>query len=352
MRIALVSTPFAAVPPRGYGGTELVVAQLERGLAAAGHQVTLFATGDSGGADVRWVYERPVWPIDARAELVHCRAAAHAIARGRFDVVHAHAPQLLRWERLLGAPLVHTLHHARDERLLTLYRDHPGVRYVAISRRQAQLVPELSCSVIHHGLDPGSFPAGAGEGGFALFLGRLSHSKGLDLAVRAAAEAGLELVVAGAVHGEPDDPPTWREQVAEMLSRPGVRAVGPVAGRVKRELLGGARALLMPIRWEEPFGLVMIEAMLSGTPVVATRRGAAPEVVEDGSTGFLVEGEDELGPALRRTAAIDRAACRRRARERFGAARMVDDHLRLYRAVAAARALAAAGAPAAAEEGG
>jgi glycosyltransferase involved in cell wall biosynthesis len=352
MRIALVSTPFASVPPRGYGGTELVVAELERGLVAAGHDVTLFATGDSEGADVRSVYERPVWPIHPRAELLHCRAAAHTIARERFDVVHAHAAALLRWERRLGAPLVHTLHHARDERLLGLYVRHPGVRYVAISRRQAELAPELACTVIHHGLDPAAFPAGAGEGDFALFLGRLSHCKGLDLAVRAASEAGVELVVAGAVHQEPDEPPGWREQVAALLARPGVRAVGPVGGHVKRELLCGARALVMPIRWEEPFGLVMIEAMLSGTPVVAPRRGAAPEVVEDGTTGFLVDGDDGLGPALRRAREIDRVACRRRARERFGALRMVDEHVRLYRAAVASRTRSAAAAPAGVEERG
>jgi glycosyltransferase involved in cell wall biosynthesis len=333
-----VSTPFASVPPRGYGGTELVVAELERGLVAAGHEVTLFATGDSEGADVRWVYERPVWPIDPRAELEHCRAAAHAIARGRFDLVHAHAPALLRWERLLGAPVVHTLHHARDERLLQIYVRHPGVHYVAISRRQAELVPELACEVIHHGLDPDAFPAGEGQGGHVLFLGRLSHCKGLDRAVRAAADAGLELVVAGAVHPEPDDPPGWSEQVRALLARRGVRSVGPVGGEAKRELLAGARALVMPIRWEEPFGLVMIEAMLCGTPVVATRLGAAPEIVEDGRTGFLVDGDDALGPALRRAAALDRSRCRRRARERFGAARMVADHERLYRAATGARA--------------
>jgi glycosyltransferase involved in cell wall biosynthesis len=299
------------------------------------------------------VYERPVWPIDPLAELEHCRAAAHAIARGRFDVVHTHAPALLRWERLLGAPMIHTMHHARDEGLLQRYVQRPGVHYVAISRRQAQLVPELAgVTVIHHGLDPAAFPAGEGEGGYAFFLGRLSHSKGLDRAVRGAADAGVELVVAGAVHAEPDDPPGWREEVARLLARPGVRAVGPVEGRVKRELLGGARALVLPIRWEEPFGLVMIEAMLSGTPVVATRRGAAPEIVEDGRTGFLVDGDDELGPALRRAADLDRRACRRRASERFGAARMVEEHLRLYQAVAASRPRSADAAAAGAGERG
>jgi len=352
MRIALVSTPFAAVPPRGYGGTELIVAELSRGLSGAGHDVTLFATGDSEGADVRWVYERPVWPPDPAAELEHCRAVAHAIERGGFDVVHGHAGALLRWERQLDAPLVHTLHHARDERLLALYRRHPRVRYVAISRRQAGLVPELSCSVIHHGLDVGAFPAGAGAGDFALFLGRLSYCKGLDLAVRAAEQAGMELVVAGAVHGEPDDPPRWREEVEALRGRPGVRMVGSVGGSVKLELLCGARALVIPIRWEEPFGLVMIEAMLCGTPVVASRRGAAPEIVEDGITGFLVDDDDGLGPALARAASIDRARCRRRARERFDAARMVEDYLRVYRGAMASRGLGAAAPAAAAEERG
>jgi glycosyltransferase involved in cell wall biosynthesis len=336
VRIALVSTPFVAVPPRAYGGTELVIHELARGLGRAGHQVTLFATGDSDGRDVRWLYERPVWPPDHRAGRRHCRASAREIASEGFDLVHAHASSFVEFADALDVPVVHTMHHARDEALLGQYLEHPSVRYVAISGRQAALVPELECAVIHHGLDPASMTLGRGEGGYALFLGRLSWAKGPDLAVRAAREAGFELVVAGQAHAEPDDPPGWRRDLDRVLASPGVRRVGGVGGERKRRLLGGARALLMPIRWEEPFGLVQIEAMFCGTPVVALRRGAAPEIVEDGVTGFLVDDPAALAEALRRAAALDRDACRRRAIERFSTARMLRDHLRVYHAACAA----------------
>ena len=346
MRIALVSTPHVAVPPRAYGGTELVVHELARGLARAGHDVTLFATGDSEGADVRWIYERAVWPPAPGPEAAHCREAARVIAREGFDLVHAHSPSMLDHAEALGAPLVYTLHHVRTEGLLAKYLAHPRVEYVAISARQAQLHPELQCHVVHHGLDPEAHPLGAGEGGHALFIGRLAWCKAPDVAAEAARLAGVELVIAGNVHAEPDDPPGWPEELARVLASPGVRRAGPVGGERKRRLLAGARALLMPIRWEEPFGLVMIEAMLSGTPVVAFPTGAAPEIVEEGLTGFLVKDAEEMAAALRRAGSLDREACRRRARARFSSSRMVRDHLRVYHAALSAPA----GGPALAEE--
>jgi glycosyltransferase involved in cell wall biosynthesis len=348
VRIALVSTPFVAVPPRAYGGTELVVHELARGLARAGHDVTLFATGDSEGADVRWLFERPVWPPEAAAERLHCRAAAREIRREGFDLVHGHAAALVALSDELDAPLVHTIHHHRDERLLRAYLAHPRVEYVSISARQAQLTPELPSHVVHHGLDPERHPLGRGEGGFALFLGRLNWCKAPDLAIEAARRAGVELVVGGARHEEPEDPPGWWGALERALAGPGVRHLGPVGGHLKQRLLGAARALLMPIRWEEPFGLVMIEAMLSGTPVVTFPRGAAAEIVEEGVTGFLVEDAAGMADALRRAGDLDRERCRRRARERFSASRMVADHLRVYHAALAAapwRGLEPAGEP-------
>ena len=338
VRIALVSTPFVAVPPHGYGGTELVVHELARGLTAAGHQVTLFATGDSRGPDVRFVYPRPVWPPDGQAELRHCTTAARDIARESFDVVHAHAPAMLPLAGSLGAPLVYTLHHAHDEHLTRAYLAHPEVGYVAISARQAQLEPELACHVVHHGLDTSRYPAGRGTRDDAVFLGRLVPCKGPDLAVAAARRAGLPIRLAGDVHA-PDTTPAWQATLAAALARPGVVRLGSVSGDRKLELLGGARALLMPLRWEEPFGLVMIEAMLCGTPVIAFPRGAAPEIVEEGWTGYLVGDEEEMAAVLAGLGRFDRDACRRRAQARFSARRMVRDYERLYLAAAAVAGL-------------
>ncbi len=335
MRIAIVSTPFAAVPPRGYGGTELVVHHLARGLSRAGHDVVLFATGDSEGDDVRWIYAAPEWPPNEDADLRHSSAAARAIAAERFDVVHAHTPAfLVAAGRRLGVPIVYTIHHARDDRLVRLYAARPDVQYVAISRRQAELIPEVSCAVVHHGIDVTAAGRG-GTGDYVLFLGRLSPCKGPDLAVRAADAARMHLVVAGRFHDEPDTPRGWRERMTPLLQQSHVRAIGAVAGDYKDRLLERARALLAPIRWEEPFGLTLIEAMLHGTPVVTTARGAAPEVVDDGVTGVLVEHEEELPEALRRAIRIDREGCRRRARARFGAGPMVEAYTRIYRAVEA-----------------
>jgi glycosyltransferase involved in cell wall biosynthesis len=343
MRIAVVSTPFVAVPPRGYGGTELVVHELVRGLSAAGHDVTLFATGDSRARDLRYVYSAPVWPPDRRAELRHCAAAARAIAGERFDLVHAHTPAMLSFADELGAPLVYTIHHARDDRLTQAYRRRPFVRYVAISARQAELVPELACEVIHHGLDPERHPLGHGEGDYALFLGRLSPVKAPELAIAAARAANVAIRLAGELHVD-DATPGWKVELSAALAQPGVLHVGPVSGERKMRLLGGARALLMPLRWEEPFGLVMIEAMMCGTPVVAFPRGAALEIVDEGITGFLVGDLAEMAAALARLDAFDRVACRRRAQARFGSARMVRAYERVYARAGATAQLAAGGA--------
>jgi glycosyltransferase involved in cell wall biosynthesis len=337
VRIALVSTPFVSVPPRGYGGTELIVGELQRGLIQSGHEVTLFATGDSEGPDVRYLYERSVWPPTLHAEVAHSRFVAQEIARGGYDVVHSHLSSVVDEARGLGAPLVHTIHHCHDTRLTRLYQSAPDVRYVAISRRQAAMERTLRCDVVHHGLRVDAFPEGHGRGGYALFLGRLAWCKAPDMAAEAARSAGVELVVAGALHDEPTDPPDWHERMQEMLSRGGVRHVGGVGGDRKLSIVGSAAALLMPLRWEEPFGLVMIEAMLCGTPVIAFRRGAAPEIVEDGVTGFLVDDVEGMADALGRVRELDRAACRRRARARFSASRMVRDYLAVYRAALTAQ---------------
>ena len=330
----MVSTPFVAVPPRGYGGTELVVFELVRGLEACGHEVTLFATGDSSARDLRYVYRDPVWPPEPDAEVYHCAAAARSIARGRFDVVHAHAASMLTLPGDLGAPLVYTVHHDHQERLTNLYLRRPATHFVAISRRQAELERPLACRVVHHGLDPARYPAGDGAGGYALFLGRLSPGKGPDAAIAAARAAGLPIHVAGEIH-RADGGAGWAERLATALAGPGVFHVGQVGGERKAKLLGGARALLMPLRWEEPFGLVMIEAMLSGTPVIAFPRGAAPELVEHGVTGFIAGDVEEMAAILAQLARFDRAACRRRAQARFGAARMVRDYLSVYSLAAA-----------------
>lgn len=336
MRIALVSTPFVAVPPPAYGGTELIVHALARGLEGAGHDVTVFATGDSQVARVRATYATPVWPPDPYAELVHCRFAAGEIARGDFDVVHAHVPAMLAFADALPAPLVYTRHHDANRALSRFYARVPGVTHVAISRRQAELDDPPPAHVVHHGLEPDTYPHAGPGGESAFFLGRLSWCKAPELAIEAARLAGVRIVVAGRPHDGDPCPPRWREEALEpALLAPHVRWLPQVDLAAKRRIFAGSRALLVPLRWEEPFGLVMIEALLAGCPVIAFPLGAAPEIVEDGVTGFLARTVPEMAAALRRATVLDRRRIQARARARFGADRMTADYLSVYRAALA-----------------
>jgi glycosyltransferase involved in cell wall biosynthesis len=336
VRIALVSTPFVRVPPPGYGGTELVVHALARALERAGHEVTVFATGDSRAPRLRWFFERAVWPPDPYAEVLHCRAVAREIARGGFDVVHAHAPAMLAFGDELGAPLVYTMHHVGPALSRFYAAVPPGPWRIAISARQAELARPPVDAVVHHGLDPGMYPEPGAGGDAAFFLGRLSWVKGPDVAVEAARRAGLPIVVAGDDHGEDEAPPRWREDaLAPALRAPGVTRIRRADLAAKRRIFARARALLAPIRWEEPFGLVMIEALLAGCPVIAFPRGAVPEIVEDGETGFLVETAAEMAWALRAAARLDRGAIQARARSRFSADRMAADYVSVYLAAGA-----------------
>ena len=335
MRIALISTCAVAVPPPAYGGTELIIAELAKMLPRLGHEVTVFATGDSKPeAALRYCFATPVWPPDEAAELRHCVFAAEYIGSHprAFDVVHAHQAQSLRLLAQQGVPLVATIHHVRVAELTEVYRRGSGVEYVAISRRQAELSPELHARVVHHGLDPDLYPAGAGDGGYCAFLGRLAPEKAPHLAIDAARLAGIPLKIGGVAHAP--DAAYFAQAVLPRLRRAGgsVQHLGQVSHSPKVELLRRSRALLFPIRWEEPFGLVMIESMLVGTPVIGFAAGAAPEVIEEGVTGYLVRTVDEMADRLRQLDSFDRVRCRARARERWSSLRMARGYEDVYRA--------------------
>ncbi len=349
MRIALISTPFVATPPRGYGGTELVVADLADGLVARGHQVTVFGTGDSHTtARHEWLYERAQWPPQPAAELQHSAWALHQIARaarrGRpYDVVHAHTAPVLACARLLRPRpvLVYTIHHERDETLSAFYRAFPRVHYVAISADQAareEPLPRLS--VVHHGLSAARYACRPTPQSFACFVGRFAPAKAPHLAIDAAAAAGLRIRIAGSVH--PTDREYGATVVAPRLRLPHVEYLGGIGIEQKAPLLRDARVTLVPLQWEEPFGLVMIEAMLSGCPVVAFPRGSAPELIEPGVTGFLVRDVQEMAELIRIGGPLDRfdrVRCRARAIERFSRTQMVDGYERVYARACARAAL-------------
>ncbi len=333
LRVGIIAPPWVPIPPPAYGGTEAMLDVLARGIESAGHEVRLFSTGDSTcPVSTAWIHSRApgINSGGPLAELHHIIAAYDELAD--CDVIHDHTlAGPLYAARFDGRVVVTTNHGPFDAAMTAVYRRvAERVPVVAISRHQASTAPEIPiAAVIHHGVDVAAFPNGTGDGGYALFLGRMNPDKGVDVAIRAARAAGVRLVIAAKLREEAEHA-YFRAEIAPLLGGD-VEYVGEVGGLEKLDLLAGAACLVNPIRWPEPFGLVMIEAQACGTPVIATRCGAAPELVCNGSTGFLCDGEDEVVSALRRVGEVDRAVCRTTAKERFSAERMVERHLALYR---------------------
>jgi glycosyltransferase involved in cell wall biosynthesis len=337
VRIAIIAPPWLSVPPKAYGGTESVLDILARGLDAAGHQVLLFATGDSTCPVPRsWEFDTAVGiaGFGPAAELRHA-IAGHAAAANFGEVIHDHtlSGPVYSLSRK-GPPVVTTNHGPFLSDLGPLYRavSHQ-VPVIAISHHQAASALGVNLAgVIHHGLEPASVPVGTGQGGYCLFLGRMSPTKGVHVAARVARSAGVPLRIAAKMV-EPSEK-EYFEAVIRPLLGSGVEYVGEVAGPAKLNLLGDAACLLNPINWPEPFGMVMIEAMATGTPVIATPLGAAPEIVEEAVTGFLRPDEPGLVRALTEIESLDRRACRARVENHFSAERMVAEHLRVYESLA------------------
>jgi glycosyltransferase involved in cell wall biosynthesis len=345
MRIAIIAPPWVPVPPPAYGGTEASLDALARGLVAAGHEVFLYATGDST-CPVRtgFTFERALGTVStgAASELAHVVGAYEAIVPWAPDIVHDHTLAGPVYAERFDLPVVTTNHGPFEGELRALYRVvGRTVPIVAISHRQAELAGDIPiAAVIHHGVDVDAYPAGEGEGGYALFLGRMSPDKGVHTAALVARDAGVPLRIAAKMR-EPSEHEYFATQVAPLLGD-GIEYLGEVDRFRKRELLAGARCLLNPIAWEEPFGIVMVEAMACGTPVVATPRGSVPELVEEGVTGFVRSSIDGLAAAVHAAGELDRTVIRKVAAERFSIERMVADHLALYRRAIARHAARAA----------
>lgn len=337
MRIAIIAPPWTPVPPLLYGGIELVVDRLAVGLQDIGHEVLLFTTGDSTcPVPRRWLLpEAEGMRIGVTVpELRHVMAAYDAVSG--FDVVHDHTVTgPVYAERFPGLPVVTTNHGPFNDELTDIYRRIAGrVPIVAISRSQRETVPDLPVArVIHHGLDAADFPFGDGSGGYALFLGRMAPDKGAHRAIEIAAKAGVPIKLAAKMR-EAWEVAYFEKEVAPLLG-PDATYLGEVSHEQKLELLAGARALLFPIRWAEPFGMVMLEAFACGTPVLAFPEGSVPEVVEHGRTGFLCSDEDDMAARLAQVGELDRRQCRAAVEGHFSVRRMVEDHVALYEETAA-----------------
>jgi glycosyltransferase involved in cell wall biosynthesis len=345
MRIAQVAPLFESVPPRGYGGTERVVSHLTEELVRRGHEVTLFASGDSQTrARLVPVVERAMRAErETRESLAVESSRELGLVFGRaaeFDVIHCHVDHLaFPFAGLTPTPVVHTIHGRLDlPFLVPLFRQFRGGHFVSISMAQRTPLAGLGvgwAATVYHGVPTEHYAFSPVDRGYLAFLGRLSPEKQPDLAIEIARRAGLPLKIAAKI--DPIDREYFERTVAPLLDDPLVEFVGEIGEADKSAFLGGARALLFPIDWPEPFGLVMIEAMACGTPVIARPCGSVPEVVVDGRTGFLASTLIDMVEGVKRLHEIDRAECRREVESRFSVERMTQDYETVYRRLAAQR---------------
>jgi glycosyltransferase involved in cell wall biosynthesis len=331
MRIALIAPPFISVPPVRYGGTELFVAHLAHGLQARGHDVVVYANGDSRvGCELRWRYRHADWPVkqpmaasiknsDHHAWAVH-DASLHA------DVLHINDAVAVPFTPFVDQPVVKTLHHPNEPLLSDLYVKYPAIQYVAISAAQGRGEPMPNVHVIHHGLDLDQYRTSRAKDEYVVFLGRMAPCKGAHNAIAAARRAGVRLKLAGEI--QPVFQTYWDQQVHPHLGG-AIEYVGEADLEKKNQLLSRARALLFPIEWEEPFGLAMIEAMACGTPVLAFAGGSVTEVVRDGVSGWICRDVADMADRIA-APAIPSASCRDWVATNFSIDRMVDRYLALY----------------------
>lgn len=331
MRIGLVAGPWIPIPPVTYGGTERVVDSLARGFAAAGHDVLLAAPTDSTCPVPRVPGMRPSVPDElnlTRSELSHVARAYEGLESA--DIIHDHTlAGPLYAHRPEQVPVVTTIHCRLEPEAADIYRAIArNAAVIAISHNQGSHAPDIPITrVIHHGMDLSSVPVGSGSGGYLCFVGRACPDKGLLEAVMIARQVGLPLRIAAKMR-QPDEVRFFRDVVQPMLG-PDDDVVDEVDDASKYRLMGEALAFLNPIQWPEPFGLVMIEALATGTPVIGTPAGSAPEIVEHGRTGYLGD-IGQLAGFVGMAGGISRVACRQAVEERFSEERMVGEHLRLY----------------------
>lgn len=335
MRIAQIAPLYESVPPRLYGGTERVVHYLTEELVRQGHRVTLFASGDSRtNARLISAYPRGLRldPVRPDPVAVHFLLLEAVFARVQeFDILHFHIDYLhFPVSNRTGIPSVTTLHGRLDAPVHSaLYRAYPDLPLVAISHAQrASLSGVHWQGTVHHGLPPDLLRPGAGDGGYVAFVGRVSPEKGVDKAIEMARRAGVQLRIAAKV--QDTDQEYFDSTIAPLLNGDHVEFVGEIDEQRKAEFLGKARALLFPIDWPEPFGLVMIESLACGTPVVAFRRGSVPEIIQDGVNGFVVESVQQGAEAIGRLDELDRTVCRRTFDSRFSVQHMVSAYLHIY----------------------
>ena len=346
MKIAQVAPLYESVPPKTYGGTERVVSNLTEALVQGGHDVTLFASGDSQ-TGARLV---PCCPKALRLNSHECtdQLAHHFVMleevmqrANQFDIIHFHIDYMhFPLSKLAALPQVTTLHGRLDSPdLAPLYRKYKSMPLISISLNQRKPLPWAHwIGNVYHGLPRDLLPFGNGGGKYLAFLGRISPEKRVDRAIEIARRAGMPLKIAAKV--DPADRVYYEREIKPLLNAPGIEFIGEINEQEKGAFLGNAYAYLFPIDWPEPFGLTMIESMACGTPTIAFRCGSVPEIIRDRVSGYIVDSIDQAVRAVEQAAAINRAACRAEFEERFSAGRMARDYVKLYESIAVGKSAA------------
>ncbi len=335
MRIAQFAPIWIPVPPRTYGGTEFVVSEVTEGLAARGHEVTLFASGDST-TRARLISPWPAALWRAKLGSPHAVWSLHLDNllqhQDEFDVIHNHCSfYLFPLARFIKKPIINTLHRPLAPENYKVFERFSESFFVSISNDQMEAAPKLKHNrMIYNGIPTERFAFNASPQDYLLWISKIIPSKGILEAIRVARLAGKQLKIAGNIVGEENER-FFKYEIKPLIDGDQVQFVGEADFETKVSLFRNAKALLCPFTRREPFGLVMTEAMACGTPVIGFRSGAIPEVVEDGVTGFVVRTVEEMAEAVGRLNTLDRAACRRRVEEKFSVKRMVDDYEALCR---------------------
>lgn len=337
MRIALIAAPFIAVPPADYGGTELFVAHLAEGLQKIGVEVVVYANADSSvNVERRWMYEHSEWPLrsELRAFIRELNHNSWAIddARESCEIIHVQSAQALALSRFLGTAFVLTLHGPHEPALSEYYASYPSIHYVAISEFQAkqESIPRL-CT-IHHGIDLNQYPLITQKQTYLSFIGRIAPVKGTHIAIDVAQRTGIPLKIAGEV--QPAHREYFERKIRPRVDGKLVEYVGPADLKSKTDLLGNSMAMLFPIQWNEPFGLVMVEAMACGTPVLAMPGGSVPEIVREEVSGYICRSVPVMAKRLR-DLKLDPTAIRHYVEEHFSTEKMVGEYLNLYQRILA-----------------
>ncbi|MDD5589772.1 MAG: glycosyltransferase family 4 protein [Candidatus Portnoybacteria bacterium] len=346
MKIAVCSTFEEKVPPPKYGGVELVVYNLVEELVKMGHDVTLFASGDSKtSAKLVPIFETAVRHEGMSVQEMKIKRDLFAnigvgkilekLKEGKYDILHNNLGwRLLPYEKFIDSPMVTTVHGPFETPFhIEMFKTFKNSRFISISNNQREPIPELNyVGTVYNGIDVQLFDYREKAGDYFAFLGRISKQKGPVEAINIAKEAGVKLIMAAKV--DPVDQKFYDEEVAPLIDGEQIKFIGEVGHKEKNKLLGNAKALLAPIQWREPFGLFFVEAMACGTPVIATKMGSAPEVVKDKETGFVVENSQEYFlEAVRNIDRIDRKKCRQRVEENFSKEKMAENYLKVYESV-------------------